>query len=105
MLPDQRRLHMHDGPIDLIVQAFGEFSKIESAYRAAGDRFVSVLDELCEELTTLRQPWRHDLAVHGAVARRMVHVYHSDGGGCRGSRRGDSCIDDSERAAFESLCE
>jgi hypothetical protein len=74
MLPDQRRLHMHDGPIDLIVQAFGEFSKIESAYRAAGDRFVSVLDELCEELTTLRQPWRHDLAVHGAVARRMVQA-------------------------------
>jgi len=74
MLPDGRRLHMQDGPIDLIVQAFGEFAEIENAYRAATDPFVSVLDELCEELTTLRQAWRHDLIVHGPIARRMVQA-------------------------------
>lgn len=74
MLADGRRLHMQDGPIDLIVQAFGESAEIENAYRAATDRFVSVMDELCEELTTLRQPWRHDLAVRGAIARRMVQA-------------------------------
>ncbi len=74
MLADGHRLHMQDGPIDLIVQAFGESGEIENAYRAASGRFVSVLDELCEELTTLRQPWRHDLAVHGAIARRMVQA-------------------------------
>jgi uncharacterized protein len=74
MLADGRRLHMHDGPIDLIVEAFGESAEIENAYRAASDRFVSVLDELCEELTTLRQPWRNDLTVRGAIARRMVQA-------------------------------
>jgi ApbE superfamily uncharacterized protein (UPF0280 family) len=74
MLADGRRLHMQDGPIDLIVRAFGEFAEIENAYRAATERFASVLDELCEELTTLRQPWRPDLAVHGAIARRMVQA-------------------------------
>ena len=35
MLPDGRRLHMHDGPIDVIVEAFGARREIESAYRAA----------------------------------------------------------------------
>ena len=74
MLADRRRLHMHDGPIDLIVEAFGEFSEIENAYRAASNRFVTVLDELCNELTTLRQPWGHDLRVRGRIARRMVQA-------------------------------
>ncbi|MGB7601338.1 MAG: UPF0280 family protein [Candidatus Sulfotelmatobacter sp.] len=74
MLPDGRRLHMHDGPIDLIVEAFGEVAEVEHAYRAACDRFPSVLDELCEELATLRQPWRHDLTFHGPIACRMVQA-------------------------------
>jgi ApbE superfamily uncharacterized protein (UPF0280 family) len=74
MLSDGRRLHMQDGPIDLIVEAFGESAEIENAYRAASDRFVSVLDELCKELMTLRQPWRRDLTVRGAIARRMVQA-------------------------------
>jgi hypothetical protein len=74
MLPDGRRLHLQDGPIDLIVAAFGKSVEIENAYRAASDRFPSVLDELCEELTKLRQPWRYDLTVQGAIARRMVQA-------------------------------
>jgi ApbE superfamily uncharacterized protein (UPF0280 family) len=65
---------MQDGPIDLIVEAFGESAEIQSAYRAASDRFPSVLDELCEELATLRQPWRHDLTVQSPMARRMVQA-------------------------------
>lgn len=74
MLADGRRLHMQDGPIDVIIQAFGESAEIEIAYRAAAARFVSVLDELCEELTTLRQLWRRDLVVQGTIARRMVQA-------------------------------
>ncbi len=74
MLPDGRRLHMQDGPIDLIVAAFGDFSEIESAYRAASHRFITVLDELCGDLTTLRQPWRYDLKVNGPIAQRMVQA-------------------------------
>ena len=73
MLPDGRRLHLHDGPIDLIAEAFGPPREIELAYRAACSRFVTVLDELCGELTFLRSacsldaPWPQS-----SVARRMV---------------------------------
>lgn len=50
MLPDGRRLHIHDGPIDVIVEAFGEAREINRAYGAAAARFVTMLDELCSEL-------------------------------------------------------
>jgi uncharacterized protein len=70
-LPDGRRLHMHDGPIDLIVEAFGLQAEVDRAYEAAGSRFTIVLDELCEELPILRQPWRAEMSLRGPIARRM----------------------------------
>ena len=33
-LPDGR-LHLHDGPIDLIIEAFGERNDVETAYAAS----------------------------------------------------------------------
>jgi ApbE superfamily uncharacterized protein (UPF0280 family) len=73
MLPDGRRLHLHDGPIDLIVEAFGPPPEIETAYRAACSRFGTVLDELCGELTFLRSACSPDVPwPEGSVARRMV---------------------------------
>ena len=73
MLADGRRLHLHDGPIDLIVEAFGTPRAVEMAYHAAGARFVTVLDELCGELSFLRTACSSEGAwPHGAVARRMV---------------------------------
>ena len=73
MLPDGRRLHMQDGPIDVIVEAFGESAEIALAYRAAADRFVDILDELCGELEILRRPARDDgYLPSGAIARRMM---------------------------------
>jgi uncharacterized protein len=70
---DKHRLHMHDGPIDLIVEAFGAPQEIALAYRAAAERFVAVLDELCCELELLRQPVREGgQAPLGVVARRMA---------------------------------
>jgi ApbE superfamily uncharacterized protein (UPF0280 family) len=73
LLEDGRRLHLHDGPIDLIVEAFGERSEINAAYRAAAERFVHVLDELCGELAFLRQATRLDAPLpSGVIARRMV---------------------------------
>jgi ApbE superfamily uncharacterized protein (UPF0280 family) len=73
MLPDGRRLHMHDGPIDLIVEAFGEAAEIRTAYVAATERFVNVLDELCSELPLLRSPvCESSPNPSGKVARRMV---------------------------------
>ena len=72
-LADGRRLHMHDGPMDLILEAFGDAREVEAAYRAATTRFVTVLDELCSELTFLRQPTRTDGPLPaGPIARRMV---------------------------------
>lgn len=53
-LPDGRRLHLEDGPIDLIIEAFGSSGLVRVAYEAAIRRFVSVLDELCSELKLLR---------------------------------------------------
>jgi uncharacterized protein len=71
-LPDGRRLHLQDGPIDLIVEAFGPLAEIEKAYRAACARFETVLDELCSELSFLREPCSTERGwPSGAVARRM----------------------------------
>ena len=73
ILADGRRLHMHDGPIDLVLEAFGAAGEIEAAYRAAAARFVTVLDELCSELAFLRQPTRADGPLPaGPIARRML---------------------------------
>jgi uncharacterized protein len=72
-LPDGRRLHFHDGPIDLILEAFGAPAQIEAAYRAAAKRFVTVLDELCSELPLLRSAARPDSPrPRGRVAQRMA---------------------------------
>jgi ApbE superfamily uncharacterized protein (UPF0280 family) len=71
-LPDKRRLHLHDGPIDLIVEAFGAPREVNAAYRAATERFVTVLDELCRELPVLRQASRKSSPrAAGVVAKRM----------------------------------
>src|SRR5581483_9188477 len=56
LLADGRRLHLQDGPIDLILEAFGSVGNVKVAYEAAAERFVFVLDELCDELPLLRQP-------------------------------------------------
>jgi len=71
-LADSRRLHLQDGPIDLIVEARGSETNVRAAYDAAARRFTGLLDELCEELPLLRQaadPARCSLK--GIVARRM----------------------------------
>jgi ApbE superfamily uncharacterized protein (UPF0280 family) len=73
LLPDGRRLHLHDGPIDLIVEAFGNPTQVNLAYQAATQRFLNVLDELCSELPALRTPaGRHPLPLSGSTAKRMA---------------------------------
>jgi ApbE superfamily uncharacterized protein (UPF0280 family) len=69
MLPDGKRLHLQDGPIDLIVGADGEAEQVARAYDVARIRFSTILDELCTELPLLRQPAR--VQPQGQVARRM----------------------------------
>src|SRR5579863_7865937 len=73
MLSDGRRLHMHDGPIDLIVEAFGEAAEVKTAYFAATARFVNVLDELCAELPLLRsRVSEFSVMFSGKVAQGMA---------------------------------
>ncbi len=68
----QPRLHLQDGPIDIILLADGEPDAVDAAYRAASRSFASILDELCAELPLLRAaagpeaPWPR-----GPIARRM----------------------------------
>jgi len=72
MLPDGRRLHLHDGPIDLIIEADGDSRAVSTAYEAAARRFVSILDELCGELSLLRSRARENSSrPRGAVAQLM----------------------------------
>ncbi|MEA2881164.1 MAG: uncharacterized protein QOH32_383 [Bradyrhizobium sp.] len=82
LLPDGRRLHLQDGPIDLIIEARGSDMDACAAYDAAARRFTGLLDELCEELPELRKAADpSQCTLHGIVARRMhdaVAPYASD---------------------------
>jgi uncharacterized protein len=67
-----RRLHLQDGPIDLIVEARGTEANVHAAYDAAARRFDGLLDELCHELPLLRQAANPaHCPLQGNVARRM----------------------------------
>jgi uncharacterized protein len=67
------RLFLNDGPIDLVIEAFGEAAAIEAAYGAAWRRFRTILDELCGELALLRARARPDgVRPKGIVAQRMT---------------------------------
>jgi uncharacterized protein len=71
-LADGRRLHLQDGPIDLIVEARGSQANLMAAYDAAARRFTGLLDELCGELMLLRQAADPaQCLTQGKVARRM----------------------------------
>ena len=63
------RLHLHHGPIDVILQGWGDPRALTEGYAAAADRFPAILPELCAELPALRSP---DAALYGPVARRMA---------------------------------
>lgn len=68
-----RRLHLHHGPIDLIIEAFGASDAVALAYEAAWSRFQNILSVLVSELDDLRRPLSqaHPL-FRGPVARRMA---------------------------------
>jgi ApbE superfamily uncharacterized protein (UPF0280 family) len=71
-LADGRRLHLQDGPIDLIVQAWGSEANVRTGYDAAARRFTGLLDVLCGELAELRKPADPKrCGLRGKVARSM----------------------------------
>jgi hypothetical protein len=67
------RLHLQQGPIDLILEVFAAPQQRETAFAAAQARFDRVLTELVAELPELR---RNVLISHsilrGTIARRMA---------------------------------
>jgi hypothetical protein len=71
-LPDAR-LHFQHGPIDLVIEAWGERDEVQAAYVQAWRRFEDILETLVRELPLLRAPVgdAYPLA-RGPVARRMV---------------------------------
>ena len=66
-LPGER-LHLHHGPIDLIVSASGARDR---AFDAAAARFETILTELVQELPRLRSPLSGP-PFEGPTARRMA---------------------------------
>ena len=69
LLPDGR-LHLHHGPIDLIIDAEGP--ERATAFDQARDAFVGVLGGLVEELEILRAPAGSGSECRGPVARWMM---------------------------------
>lgn len=63
------RLHLHHGPIDIILQAWGKSDVVADAESRAIARFSSILEELCAELPQLRA---ENEQINGPVARRMA---------------------------------
>jgi uncharacterized protein len=76
------RLHLHEGPIDLVIGAEGSPDAVSEAYRRAAKRFDGLLTSLVGELATLRMPIGDEPSeVFGPVAKRMIaavrpHVGH-----------------------------
>jgi ApbE superfamily uncharacterized protein (UPF0280 family) len=85
-LPDGR-LHLQHGPIDVLIECWGDGDEVQAAYRQACERFGSILGELVEELARLRAPigaaavWPHRnvfitpmAAVAGAGADELLEA-------------------------------
>ena len=71
-LADGKRLHLQEGPIDLIIEAYGTDDDVRSAYEAAIRALTGLLDGMCGELLELRRAARPDGSMlKGRVARRM----------------------------------
>jgi len=77
LLPDGRRLHLQHGPIDLVVEAWGDAREVAAAYRQAAMAFTDVLPGLVRELPLLRSPLSREAGegrgggFHGPIAQRM----------------------------------
>lgn len=71
------RLHLQEGPIDLVIGAEGEAGAVRHAYAAAIRAFDGLLAGLVAELPLLRTPaGTLPAPVRGPVARRMAAAVH-----------------------------
>lgn len=66
------RLHLHYGPIDLLIDVDGDDASVRAAHLAAQERFDGVLETLVSELPQLRTPIRAEsIEPCGPVAKLM----------------------------------
>jgi uncharacterized protein len=66
------RVHLHHGPIDIVLKAWGTPEAVRTATRAATRGFPRILPTLAEELVELRKPIAKKPKVKGSIACRMV---------------------------------
>lgn len=66
------RVHLHHGPIDIVLKAWGTPEAVRAATRAATRAFPLVLPTLADELKELRKPMSKGPKVKGSIAKRMV---------------------------------
>ncbi len=72
MLPDGR-LHLNEGPIDLVIAAEGDAVSVHTAFAKAAHRFDGLLSALAGELPALRSSVTDfGPILHHPVARRML---------------------------------
>jgi ApbE superfamily uncharacterized protein (UPF0280 family) len=70
ILPCGTRLHLHHGPIDLIISVDRDQ---DLAFKAAIDRFETVLEELALELPSLRLPLSPDINRPDGYIANLMH--------------------------------
>ncbi len=75
------RLHLAEGPIDLIIWADGDPENVTAAYRAAERRFDGLLAELVAELPLLRVPLRDEVSPLPCPSVPSPLVGEGQGGG------------------------
>ncbi|TNF63030.1 MAG: UPF0280 family protein [Rhodobacteraceae bacterium] len=73
LLPDGRRLHLHHGPIDLIIDVDVDADLRAAAHARAIRRFSGLLGDLVRDLPALRRPLDATPLVD-PVARRMARA-------------------------------
>lgn len=66
------RLHLSQGPIDVVLRAWGTAEAVASAEAAALRLFPSVLPNLAAELPQLRRPMSESPEARDPIARRMI---------------------------------
>jgi uncharacterized protein len=66
------RTHLHHGPIDIVLKAWGTPEAVRTATRAATRAFPMILPTLADELKELRKPMAKGPKVKGSIAKRMV---------------------------------
>ena len=79
-MPQENRLYLHHGPIDIIAYVDGPEKIRSDLYKCAKKRFSTVLEELVSELHLLKLPWSEvHPELQGRIARKMFNAVSGEG--------------------------